>query len=1142
MWEKNTLIDNAPDHNLADCLRCLLPKDFREFCIATGYWDIPGTALLLPELNHFLDNGGKIRMIIGEEPTVREYQIAPERVEAFRKFPDHYIKLDIDDLKDEYKPVIRLLLQYCTDDDDSPIQIRVFGQDKTPKQFMHAKCYILRGPDSVGIIGSANFTKNGLVENTELSYLETDSARVSAARNADSSSRGHIDWFEEKWAESVPWNKTFRKEILIPSRLGQQVIQETEALIDAFEVTPYAVYIKYLQNLFGTQDTAAALKNNFLPTNPDYKRLQYQIDAVNRGYAIMRAHNGFILADVVGLGKTTVALMLAKKFLNTPDPDGRSSDILIIVPPAVKATWEREIAKFELNGDGRLKNHITIVTTGKVVNFADPDIRRAAETEGDDDSDNDTLTLDDKQYGLILVDESHKFRNSSTQMYKALDDLIARTYPQPYVVLLSATPQNNAPQDLKNQIYLFQRTPQNTTLETIDGRKLDSFFAQKQREFDNAKRQRDYDAIKELSREIRTKVLDLLVVRRTRTDIRNFYQADAADLHFPEVSGPHALKYQLNANLSQLFFDTMNMIAPTNPETGEFELNDSGLRYERYRAIEYLRSEEDRRRYQVRNLTPESTSKRLAKIMQILLVKRLESSFAAFKTSLGNLRRYTQNMLDMLDDDCVFICPDIDVNAELDTVKKGRSKAQCYDDLRTLLSRKGGNNLEYRTDALKSEYRERLVADLEKINALYERWSRVVYDPKLQVFLRALDSELFDPERNNPHGYDRPRLVIFTEALDTLRQLEENIAGQGQHRVLAVSADNRDAMEKVIKANFDANADLEEQRDDYDVLITTEVLAEGINLHRANVILNYDTPWNSTRLMQRIGRVNRIGSKEDFVYVYNFMPTAEGDRQIELVNKAHSKLQAFHAMFGEDNQIFTTQEEVASYGTDPTALRKLIEGEASPLEPYAAELRELKRNDPRYFDWVTGLPDDIGACKAGSEGFAFFIKSPSSGAGLNVLVRGDETRDISTLEMIEFLKCAPDTAAQQLDPSEVDRHRKSAFGYYTAFTHRMVRASDGNAKRTAALEAVEKIKQKLDLPTDAKNLLNTAAILIRKNDAHLTRRMIRLGEEVDQACLPGTEVSVEDVVRLITDALGAITRRRSRAETPFVSLYMGHGE
>ena len=150
-------------------------------------------------------------------------------------------------------------------------------------------------------------------------------------------------------------------------------------------------------------------------------------------------------------------------------------------------------------------------------------------------------------------------------------------------------------------------------------------------------------------------------------------------------------------------------------------------------------------------------------------------------------------------------------------------------------------------------------------------------------------------------------------------------------------------MEQVIAENFDANYE-GEWKNDYDVIITTEVLAEGVNLHRANVILNYDTPWNSTRLMQRLGRVNRIGSKEPNVYVYNFMPSAEGDAQIQLVRKAHTKLQSFHVLFGEDSKIFSEEENVVHYD-----IVKAIDAEESPLQPYVFELKQYKTAHPERY-------------------------------------------------------------------------------------------------------------------------------------------------------------------------------------------------
>ncbi len=125
---------------------------------------------------------------------------------------------------------------------------------------------------------------------------------------------------------------------------------------------------------------------------------------------------------------------------------------------------------------------------------------------------------------------------------------------------------------------------------------------------------------------------------------------------------------------------------------------------------------------------------------------------------------------------------------------------------------------------------------------------------------------------------------------------------------MVISAENRKQMYDTIVSNFDANYPADKQTNQFNIIITTEVLAEGVNLHRSNVIIHYDTPWNSTKLMQRIGRVNRIGTKASVIYNYVFYPSTQGDAQIRLNKTAFMKIQAFHTAFGEDNQVFSTEE------------------------------------------------------------------------------------------------------------------------------------------------------------------------------------------------------------------------------------------
>lgn len=1088
----NTLIDNStPELSMCETLkRCLNNEEINELRIATGYWDLRAMSLIYNELDAFLSReNSKLQLLIGKDPNVfANQQKDPKYKDA--SYPFDFIKTDIHnlELKDEYQRVVSMLLNYCDDTEQSKIEIRIFRkneQDET--QFLHSKCYIFSGRGTArGIIGSSNFTQKGLEGNAELNYLETDWMRIMTVDSGLETQKSHIHWFKEKWNISSPWNKIFLEEILKKSLLAV-VLQQDKPL----QITPYNVYIKFLQTVFGDViDSDTDHNNGFIPQIDGFRKLQYQIHAVNQGYSIMKRHHGFILADVVGLGKTMVGLMVVKKFLNDIEKEGRSNNVLIITPPAIKKAWVDTINLFEKGGD-KIGKYITFITTGSIGNLCD-----------DDDEDNgDLLSIsalpNEQNYGLIVIDESHKFRNSNTQMYQTLDNLIANIYPQPYMALLSATPQNNAPDDLKNQIFLFQREPQNTTLDSIDGGKLDSFFADKQRRFLVAKREKDYETIKNISVDIREKVLDYLLVRRTRTDIKTYYKDDAQDLKFPQIDGPKLLEYKMNDTLAQLFSDTMAIIAPMSGD--EFTFTNEGLSYYRYRAIEYLASPELRKRYEKRNTT-EGTSERLARIMQIMLVKRLESSFAAFKKSLNNLKRYTQNMLDMLADDCVFICPDINVNAELDYKEKSKkcgkkvTKEECYDDIRKIIARKKGNNYEYKRKDFENEYVTLLQSDMEKISDLCDRWATILYDPKLQVFLSRLESDIFSSQTNNPHGYDKPRLVIFTEAIDTLKQLKENIEGPTNHKVLAITAANRDENAELIRRNFDANAIPNEQRDDFDIIITTEVLAEGVNLHRSNVILNYDTPWNSTRLMQRIGRVNRIGSKEDFVRVYNFLPTAEGDSEIELVGKAHSKLQAFHALFGEDSQVFTTDEEVNSFGRDPETLKNIVDGEKSPHEQYIAELRQFKQNNAQLYNKIASETKLIGCAKASNNTeFACLVTSSSRKDGLKLVYRNGEMVDCSTLEMIKILQCKPDEKSVPISVN-MTQMQQLAETAYTDFFTRMATAADGNKQRTKALKAKDNICKNANLDEETRKLLGRAAKFVRKGDRPLMRKLIKLDQ------------------------------------------------
>ncbi len=1127
----NTLIDNSTKElSLWQTLKsCILNPAINEIKIATGYWDLPGMVLIYDELKEFLKREGtKFYLLIGKDPQIFPSQQTKIKIKD-PKYPKDYIRTDIEqlDLKPEYQNVVDLLLEYCKDDKNSKIQVRVFRKNEDEEtQFLHSKCYIFDGKQKAyGIIGSSNFTQKGLQGNAELNYLETTPHIVKYG--VDGHIKGHIGWFNEKWQISQPWNKTF-EEILIKSPLAPP--KPDPPTFD--EITPYDVYIRFLQNQWGeiVDGTQTSMLEAFLP--PEVQKLQYQFDAVNQGYAIMKRHGGFILADVVGLGKTMVGVMVIKRFLEDANINGRERKVLIVTPPAIKSTWEKTIDLFDKNKDNGIGNFIQFITTGSIGKLVDTDDEFVddLDLEEDTEANLNINELADRQFGLILIDESHRFRNRGTQMYEAMDDLIGSIFPNPYIVLLSATPQNNSPRDLKNQIYLFQREPNNTTLDRIEGRKLDTFFNEKERLFQELKRNpnaNNKELIK-LSNEIREKVLDDLVVRRTRTDIMTYYKNDAEGVKFPAVKGPNPLKYEMDEGLAKLFFETMEKIAPFDTVTREFLFTENSLSFYRYRAIEYLVSKEHRDLYQKRSVTVEGTSRRLARIMQILLIKRLESSFSAFKTSLRNLQRYTDNMITMLEDDVVFICPDIDVNAELDTKSKSEkrnkiiTKEDCYNDIREKIKQRGNNNKEFKRADFSDDYFVNLKKDKEIIDDLCTRWDREPKDPKLNRFIKALNQTLFSKEINNPNGYDKPKLVIFTEALDTIRELKEKIEGISDYKVLAISAKNRKEKEQIIKVNFDANIPEEEKRDDYDIIVTTEVLSEGVNLHRSNVIVNYDTPWNSTRLMQRIGRVNRIGSKEDFIHVFNFMPTAQSDAQINLVQTAHAKIQAFHAMFGEDNKIFTDAEVLIDHNYDPEAFQRLINGEESVYEKYISELKKLKQDKPQLYERIKNLELPlISAKKHNTNETACLVATPK-GKGLYLSVSDDNVKNISTLEMIQALQCLPETKAEKI-PETANADFEKAINEYTIFFDRMMSAKDSNAERTKAIKIIMGMK-KITKDSETKKLLTLAESMIRKGNRSLAKKIILLSnKKKDELSL--FEIGEEDFNAIIAREFSALKKR-----------------
>ena len=810
------------------------------------------------------------------------------------KTRDEFIRWMRQDIKEAAytKQVEEGILQFMEDIIDKKIQIRVH---KTKK--LHAKIYIFLPKNfneySGGevITGSSNLTGAGLgladEDNYEFNVALRDYDDVAFAEKE----------FEHLWEDAEEILPIDVDRIKSKTHIGQLF-------------TPFEIYIKFLIEYFGKNidydpDTVGDLPRNF-------KKLTYQVDAVNEGYQMLLDHNGFMLADVVGLGKTIIASMIAKRFLISNGT--LSTKILVVYPPALEKNWKNTFRHFGL------EKHTRYVSNGSLHKIM----------KDDDDY------WPKEDYDLILVDEAHKFRNHKSIMFdylqticKAPRSIIGNVYGhRKKVILISATPLNNRPDDIYYQLQLFQDA-RKSTLPTTN---LQSFFAPLIRRYKEilaaakVNGRPDVDALRKIYSDIRNKVLEPITVRRTRTDVKNYpaYLKDLQDqgIRFPDIAPPKAIEYELGEHLETLFYSTISYL-----------VDDIG--YYRYQAIAFLLPDLQDKYYS----QAERVSKTLAQIMMTQLVKRLESSFYAFKKSLNRFRISTKRMIEMFEKGKVYVAPSTNINALMD---QDWTDEQIEEKILELSAEDPKNQIFVPAD-FSEEFVELLKTDLVHLTNICRQWANITEDPKLDLFKQILKNELFRPDLNKTG-----KLVIFTESKETATYLTDQLS---YPKTLTVSADNRKAVFDTIQKNFDANYP-GTFHNDYDIIISTEVLAEGVNLHRANIIVNYDTPWNATKLMQRIGRVNRIGSMADTIYNYAFYPSRQSDQLINLYNNAYIKLQGFHTAYGEDSRIYTIEEvleqvKLHTQGIGEDEDKRLI---------YLQFIRDFKDKHEKEFKRIKSLP------------------------------------------------------------------------------------------------------------------------------------------------------------------------------------------
>ena len=859
------------------------------FLRASGYFS----------LRPFLDNIGKVRVLIGidvDKYIAKAAQQGKLFFGAEEEVKEEYlrkIRTDIEtsnyrkDIEDGMYLMVQDLL-------DKKLELRAH-----PSKKIHAKIYVLY-PDnfnqysqSMAITGSSNLSGNGLGITQDKQYeFNVKLDRYDDVKFAK-------DEFEQLWKESE----------------GCEITSEDiKAAIDRTylkgDVPPYDLYIKMLMEYYADRVLETDSADPFdMPEG--YTKYDYQMDAVIEGYQKLIRYDGFFLSDVVGLGKTIVATMIAKKFLI--ENGYEHTKILVVYPPAVEQNWKSTFKDF---GIDKYAKFITNGSLSKVLDEEDYNYWNAEE------------------YDLILVDEAHKFRSHTTSAFEQLQEICKMPRLETgnisgykkKVMLISATPMNNSPADIYTEILLFQ-DPRHCTIDGVSN--LTAFFSPLIKEFKRLRKNNNtsIEDFKRLAEKVRDRIIKPLTVRRTRTDIESIPRYNKDVNGFPKVEHPIENQYELNEHLANLFEQAIQIL-------------DKQLTYARYQAIAYLKPEVANGLYD----NAELISRSLAGIRKNGLVKRLESSFYAFQVSIENFHQANQNMIDMFDNDKVYIAPDLDINLLLES---GLSEEEIEEKLNAKASNNPKNAIFHAAD-FRPEFIDMLHNDQAILEQMLADWKDISDedDSKFAKFNELLKHELFRSDRN-----PEKKLVVFSESVDTVDYLKRRI---NRKDVLVISAQNRNKQFKTIRENFDAN--YKQKFNEYNIILTTDVLAEGVNLHRSNVIVNYDTPWNSTRLMQRIGRVNRIGSASKHIYNYVFYPSREGNKQINLNQIALSKIQSFHSTFGEDNQIYS-QEEIIDRN-----LSKLFEEGVNEQKkdinkelPFYEELRTLFKTNRQEYNCIAKI-------------------------------------------------------------------------------------------------------------------------------------------------------------------------------------------
>lgn len=965
-----TFITNDKGQNLLERFKALI-KDTDFFDVLVGYFYTSGFYSLYKSL----ENTKKIRILIGIGTDKKTTELIQQAKQSNFQFSyaetqEHFSNLILKEIEnaEDSKQVeegIKKFLEWLV---SGKLEIKAY-----PSQNLHAKLYIMtfrKGDRDIGrvITGSSNFTQSGLVDNLEFNVELKNRADYEFAKAK----------FEELWQNSVDVKEKYI-----------ETIKEKTWLNDT--ITPYQLYLKFLYEYF-KDELSISDQLSLKYTPQEFKRLEYQEQAVLNAKKILEEYGGVFISDVVGLGKTYICAMLAQEL------DGRN---LVIAPPALideknPGSWRNIFSDFNVPAD--------FESIGKLDNI----LQKVA------------------KYKNIFIDEAHRFRTETTINYEKL----ARICRGKRVILVTATPYNNSPKDILSQIKLFQKAKKSTIPNLPD---LEYFFTNLEKRLKKISRYRDPEkhikVSKEIAKEIREKVLKYLMVRRTRAEIEKYFREDLEknNLKFPKVEDPQPVFYELNNEEDEIFNKTIELIA-------------NKLKYARYTPLLYYKGKID--------YLEEVSQRNMGRFMKILLIKRLESSFYAFRKTIERFIKYYEKFIKEFKKGNVYISKKYAYKI-FDLLEKDDEA-----EIQRLIEE--GKAKKYSAKDFKKEFEKDLKRDLEILQEIQEIWRNIKRDPKLIKLLKSFSTNEI---------LKKQKIIIFTESKETCDYLCENLNKQFPNQVLAYSSSSPAYIREKVIENFDAK--VRSPKNDYRILISTEVLSEGINLHRSNVVINYDIPWNPTRLMQRAGRINRVDSPFNKLYIFNFFPTKQSNSQIKLKEAAEAKIHAFLTLLGDDAKILTEGEPIGSHELFNRLIsKKTITGEEDVEESelkYLQVIKKIRDNDPDLFAKIKQLPKKARTARQSDQTQNALLTYFRKGKLQKFFIASKgEPQELDFISAAKLLEATPDTKREKLgnDFYELLEKNKKAFEIATTEEILKPKTKGGRDLRTQMLK---KLKATRDL-------------------------------------------------------------------------------